>query len=606
MNPLPTVSDPNLCLRILYLNARSLLSKLDELRVLCLVNNYDIVCIVESWLSQDISDSELAITGYTIFRRDRNRHGGGIIIFVKDTLSCTILPTSTSPSMEFISLIFEFCSSKFCISAFYRPPSSDVSYFDELFDVIEKLDIVNFSNYILLGDFNINFCNPTHPLYSRLTNLCNSFMLTQVVTEPTHTSPTGNQSLIDLVFLSHPLQLVHCHVSPPLGTSDHNFVDVIISPNQGTANRVKTSPRTIWRYSQADFDTANMLLDECDWDELLSGDVNHMWAAWEEKFMRVMRQCIPTAKLSAKPNLPWLNHEITKGICARNLAFRRVKRSGRSNHLNDYKKKRNKVANMIKSAKAKFFMGLNPSNPKSFWKVTKYLTKQTSSIPILKDHDGNVIHDDEEKATLLNEFFSQCFNSAQPPLCSSDFESLDQPSPDECPEQDLCSEEEVLEMLLSLDTSKSNGPDGISATMLKATATSIAPGITKLFNKSISSGVFPTAWKTSSVVPIPKGKDRVSVSNYRPISLLPILSKVLERHIHRLVSAHLEFCYPIALQQWGFQPKKSTVSALLDVSYNWSKALDQGREVCAVFFDLKKAFDSVPHNSGVMLYRLSY
>ena len=154
---------------------------------------------MESWLSQDISDSELVITGYAIFRRDRNRHGSGIIIFVKDTLSCTILPISTSPSMEFISLIFEFCSSKFCVSVFYRPPSSVVSYF-ELFDVIEKLDIVNFSNYILVDDFNINFCNPTHPLYLRLTNMCHSFMLTQVVTEPTHTSPSGNQSLIDLVF----------------------------------------------------------------------------------------------------------------------------------------------------------------------------------------------------------------------------------------------------------------------------------------------------------------------------------------------------------------------------------------------------------------------
>ena len=84
---------------------------------------------------------------------------------MKDTLSCTILPISTSPSMEFISFIFEFCSSKFCISVFYRPPSSVVSYFDELFDVIENLDVVNFSNYILVDDFNINFCNPTHPLY---------------------------------------------------------------------------------------------------------------------------------------------------------------------------------------------------------------------------------------------------------------------------------------------------------------------------------------------------------------------------------------------------------------------------------------------------------
>ena len=129
-----------------------------------------------------------------------------------------LFPIPTSSSIELLSLTVEFCNSKFCISTFYRPPSSDVSYFDELCDTI---DIVTFSNYILLGDFNINFCNPSHPLYPRLSNLCNSFMLTQVVTEPTHTSLSGSQSLIDLVLLSHPSQLVHCYTSPPLGSSDH-------------------------------------------------------------------------------------------------------------------------------------------------------------------------------------------------------------------------------------------------------------------------------------------------------------------------------------------------------------------------------------------------
>ena len=111
---------------------------------------------------------------------------------------------------------------------------------------------------------------------------------------------------------------------------------------------------------------------------------------------------------------------------------------------------------------------------------------------------------------------------------------------------------------------------------------------------SIHSGKFPTAWKTSSVVPIPKGNNDTSVSNYRPISLLPILSKLLERHIYGLI---LNLYHPIALQQWGFQPKKSSVSALIDVVYEWSKALDQSSEICAVFFDLRKAFDSVPHKS---------
>ena len=110
----------------------------------------------------------------------------------------------------------------------------------------------------------------------------------------------------------------------------------------------------------------------------------------------------------------------------------------------------------------------------------------------------------------------------------SDYNQLSQPDQFSCPEELLCIEDEILEMLLALETTKSSGPDGISATMLKQTAVSIAPGITKLMNLSIHLGKFPTAWKTPSVVPIPKGSNHTCVSNYRPISLLPILSKLLE------------------------------------------------------------------------------
>ena len=207
---------------------------------------------------------------------------------------------------------------------------------------------------------------------ARLTNFCNSFMLTQVVGEPTHVSTSGNQSLIDHVFLSHPQQLKQCCVAPPLGTSDHNCINLRVTHRCGTTKHNKKSNRTIWRYQQADFDRANNLLNEVNWDELLEGDVDQMWY---------------------------------------------------------------------------------------------------------------------------------------------------------------------------------------------------------------------------------KGSNHTSVSNYRPISLLPILSKLLEKHVHGLILNHLNLRHPIALQQWGFQSKKFSVSALIDVSYNWSKALDQGNEVCAVFFDLQKAFDSVPHRS---------
>ena len=130
---------------------------------------------------------------------------------------------------------------------------------------------------------------------------------------------------------------------------------------------------------------------------------------------------------------------------------------------------------------------------------------------------------------------------------------------------------------------QSSGPDGISATMLKQTAMSIAPGITKLMNLSISTSKFPTAWKTSSVVPVPKGSNHTSVSNYRPTSLLPILSKLLEKHVHGLILNHLNLHHPIALQQWGFQSKNLQYQPSL-MSHTtgikpWTKATK-----CALYF----------------------
>ena len=86
-------------------------------------------------------------------------------------------------------------------------------------------------------------------------------------------------------------------------------------------------------------------------------------------------------------------------------------------------------------------------------------------------------------------------------------------------------------------------------------------------------------------------------SNYRPISLLSVLSKLLERHLYKHLLKHMESTMPLALQQWGFRPGRSTVSALLGVTHKWFQSMDKGKEICAIFFDLRKAFDSVPHRS---------
>ena len=117
---------------------------------------------------------------------------------------------------------------------------------------------------------------------------------------------------------------------------------------------------------------------------------------------------------------------------------------------------------------------------------------------------------DSAKATLLNDFFSSCFNTAVPPLA----QLSDEHQTNYCPDDILCIEEEVAALIHSLDISKATGPDGISARMLKGTVDSIVPSLTKLFNISIKAGQFPECWKESSIVPIPKGGDHSKPGNY--------------------------------------------------------------------------------------------
>ena len=160
----------------------------------------------------------------------------------------------------------------------------------------------------------------------------------------------------------------------------------------------------------------------------------------------------------------------------------------------------------------------------------------------------------------------------------------------------LCSKDELLRLLLNLSCDTATGPDGISARILKLSVHSITVPLTLIFNLSISSGIFPSDWKNSYIVPIPKSKSPSSAPfDYRPISLLFIISKVLERHIFNYLH---DFCTTnqfLSESQFGFCPGRSTELALLSITHSWLSSLDSHNSICATFFDLRKAFNSVPH-----------
>jgi len=210
------------------------------------------------------------------------------------------------------------------------------------------------------------------------------------------------------------------------------------------------------------------MIDETDWESLLpEEDINLAATNWHNKFLDIMSACIPQQTLKRRRNVPWLTKNITRHIRKRNAAFHATKRSDRPEVTTKYKKLRNKVVKMLREAKNSYFNRLNVGSRKQFWKAVKVLSKQQSTIPTLH-HQEDIAETNYEKATMLNNYFSTCFNTSVPPLLQLDRGSqayIEFGST--CPEDLLCTTEEVLSYIQALDANKASGPDGISTRMLK-------------------------------------------------------------------------------------------------------------------------------------------
>jgi hypothetical protein len=155
-------------------------------------------------------------------------------------------------------------------------------------------------------------------------------------------------------------------------------------------------------------------------------------------------------------------------------------------------------------------------------------------------------------------------------------------------------------VLKTLDVNKACPPSDISPFILKNCRSSLTPHLTFIFNQSISTGTVPIQWKKANVVPIFKKGDRSNVKNYRPVSLLPCASKVMERCL-------FNYLYPFIApflhdMQHGFMKHRSCTTQLLKCYHSIGRILDEGGQIDVIYLDFSKAFDSVPHN--YLLFKL--
>ena len=153
----------------------------------------------------------------------------------------------------------------------------------------------------------------------------------------------------------------------------------------------------------------------------------------------------------------------------------------------------------------------------------------------------------------------------------------------------------VFIRLQKLNTSKATGMDGIPAKILKMIASFIAPSLTFIFNLSIRTGTYIDEWKLARVIPIYKSEDKRKCENYRPILVLPIVSKIFEGEVFSQIYSFLNRHAPLSKFQSGFRPKHGTLAALIQMCDQWQTDMDDGKINGVVFLDICKAFDSVNH-----------
>ena len=259
---------------------------------------------------------------------------------------------------------------------------------------------------------------------------------------------------------------------------------------------------------------------------------------------------------------------------------------------------------MLREQRDHFFGAIESdvnTNPKRFWSILKHNSKSrnipnlvsmatttnTTAGPDSQARTRTSAEDPQGIANLFNIYFVSVFSPG-------DSHEAPTPPPDEpCMTELSLTVPEVQSILERLDVTKATGPDGISARLLKETASVIAPSLCKLYNKSLSLGVLPQEWKEANVVPVFKKDKAEFTENYRPISLLSLISKVLERCVlNSFCDRLIEFAKAC---QHGFLQGKSCTSNLLEVLDFVGALLDKGGQVDMVYMDMSKAFDKVSH-----------
>ncbi|MCG7876956.1 MAG: reverse transcriptase family protein, partial [Candidatus Thiodiazotropha endolucinida] len=489
----------------------------------------------------------------------------------------------------------------------YRRPFAKADWIEKFSKQIEAA-ISSCSEIYLMGDFNINIDEGkiTNSNWKAVIELGD---LKQVIKEPTRVT-AHSEKLIDHVYASALSNVAESFV-PCIAISDHYPVCFTrkVSKNQIKRGHHKTIQYRCYKTfdEQRFLENLSEVLNNINFSQN-NTDLN--FSIWLSSFQSVLDKHAPIRRKRVKHETQpeWYNEDIKLASKSRDFYHKHK-------NWNEYKFWRNKTNKLILASKKELFTKAIKENKDTsyLWRHVKKHSGQSSynDIPDELTVDGDTINSPNSIINRLNSYFANISERLKIHDASHeyDFQKLQNYINNLIPSHvffkiPTVNISELINTIKSLNVSKATGLDGLSPKILKLSASVIAPSLLEIINSSIAEGCFPDSLKVSKLKPIHKGGPQHDPSNYRPISILPVLSKLVEKHVTKHIFAFLNKYNVLHKAQSGFRKYHSCQTAMINLIDKWLKSIDNGESIGAIFFDLRKAFDVVDHD--LLLKKLVY
>ena len=604
-------------LSVIHFNIRSLNTNFQALDLYLsqLEVKFDIIAITETWFSQSTAANVFNIKGYELKYVSRNvGRGGGVALYVNSSLKCKTIENKcicVDGNFECITVELSVNGSKNIILAcVYRKPGGNINEFS---DKLEEM-FSNLKNKVLYicGDFNIDLLKEqNHSQTKYFIDTMFSMGLYPLITKPSRIAGQST-TLIDNIFTN---ELQHKSTSGILlnDITDHFPVFMLYE------YRVKREQDCLVSYRRLmDGDSVRLLNDVLQaetWDKVYSqNDVDSSYEYFLQTLESHLEKCCPMSTKyvnNNKKNKPWITKGLVNACKKKNRMYVTALKSKLKEDDEKYKVYKNKLTKILRAAEKSYYnkqLEEQKFNIKGTWKILNEVLRgssSTSKIPDVFLEDSNEIKDKKDIADGFNNFFvnvgPNLAKTIQAPANMSVNDYLPDPNVNTM-FLDPVTEQEVVELVKKFSNKTSLDCHGISMLLIKQILTHIVKPFTHICNLSFEIGIFPDLMKMAKVLPIFKSGKNNIYTNYRPVSLLPQFSKILEKLFNNRMDKFLNKYNIISENQYGFRENRSTNLALMELIEDLTQSLDNQEHTIGVFIDLKKAFDTIDHK--ILLQKL--